>query len=147
MTIVLVESEDQMEKIAVEFGHHLSIGDIVLLIGPLGAGKTTFVRGYLHSIGISEPVRSPTFNILQTFPTHPPTLHADLYRLKSLENLGLEEYLDDHICLIEWADQFPEFFKNLPHWTVNIAMAEHGRVVEILNPDQESWNPSAILNS
>jgi tRNA threonylcarbamoyladenosine biosynthesis protein TsaE len=75
---------------------------VVLLIGELGAGKTTFVRGVLEALGHVGPVRSPTFNLLQTFDTNPPVLHADLYRLGSVAGVGIEDYLETHVLLVEW---------------------------------------------
>jgi tRNA threonylcarbamoyladenosine biosynthesis protein TsaE len=80
----------------------LAPGTVVLLIGELGAGKTTFVRGVLEALGHVGPVRSPTFNLLQTFDTNPPVLHADLYRLGSVAGVGIEDYLETHVLLVEW---------------------------------------------
>src|SRR3569832_478619 len=83
----------------------LTGGDVVLLDGPLGAGKTTLVRGFLEALGITHGVRSPTFNLIQTFETDPPVMHADLYRVASYQGIGLEEYLASHVCFIEWPDR------------------------------------------
>ena len=99
---------------AEDFATHAEAGDIFLLHGNLGAGKTTFVRGFLKALGHLGPVRSPTFNLIQTFETTPPVMHADLYRVSGAEGLGLEEYWDSHVCLIEWpekiADLLPQHY-------------------------------------
>lgn len=90
-------------SLAARFG----AGDLVVLSGELGAGKTTLVRGLLEALGHEGPVRSPTFNLIQTYSTQPPVLHADLYRLGQGADIGLEDYLDDHLCLVEWPDRDP----------------------------------------
>src|SRR4051812_35400044 len=99
-----VETEAEMRKLGAELNGRFSPGDVILLSGELGAGKTTLVRGYLEGLGHKETVRSPTFNLIQLFETNPPVLHADLYRLKSYVGLGLEDYLETHVCFVEWPD-------------------------------------------
>ena len=103
-------SESETEAIGGLLAATASPGDVLLLSGTLGAGKTVLVRGFLHALGFHGPVRSPTFNLIQTFDTTPPVVHADLYRLHSAEGLGLEDYLSDSIALIEWPERAPGFF-------------------------------------
>jgi tRNA threonylcarbamoyladenosine biosynthesis protein TsaE len=89
----------------------LSPGDIVLLSGPLGAGKSTFARGIARGLGSYEWRGSPTYNLIHEYPTTPRLYHADLYRLApdAFEDLGLEEYLScDSIVVVEWPDRAPE---------------------------------------
>ncbi len=109
----------------------LQPGDLVRLEGPLGAGKTTLVRGLLEALGHQGPVRSPTFNLLQAFETNPPILHADLYRVASAEGTGLEDYLDTHVVLVEWPDRLPD---DSDHWHIEIAFEGDGRVATIIPP-------------
>ncbi len=90
-------------------------GDVILLEGDLGAGKTQFSQGFASGLGVSENVISPTFNIVISYVTGRfPIHHFDLYRLDSadqLEDIGLREYLEsDGACLVEWAEKFPEAF-------------------------------------
>lgn len=101
------------------------------LEGPLGAGKTTLVRGLLEALGHEGPVRSPTFNLLQAFDTDPPVLHADLYRVSSAEGTGLEDYLDTHVVLVEWPDRLPD---DPEHWRVEIAFEGEGRKATVISP-------------
>lgn len=104
-------------------------GDLVLLEGDLGAGKTTFVRGVLEGLGFGGAVRSPTFNLLQAFPTDPPVLHADLYRLPSAQGLGLEEYFETHLVFVEWPDRAPELNGIEKVWRVRIEPMGEGRQI------------------
>lgn len=96
---------------------------MVLLEGPLGAGKTTFVRGALAALGHTGPVKSPTFSLMQEHDTVPPVLHADLYRVASAAGLGLEDYLVSHLCLIEWPDRLGSL-ASPQAWRIEIAFAD-----------------------
>ena len=83
---------------------------VLYLSGELGAGKTTFARGFLRALGVSEPVRSPTFALLELYPAGALTLlHIDLYRLRDpaeVESLGLREWARDRcVWLIEWPER------------------------------------------
>lgn len=131
---VLVRNEQEMRELAGRIGINFEPGDVVLLSGELGAGKTTFVRGYLESIGYSGPVRSPTFNLIQIFNTSPRVMHADLYRVPSAQGVGLEDYLDSHVCFIEWPDRGRDLLSTLSCWTINIEFAPEGRVVTVTPP-------------
>ena len=80
-------------------------GDVVLLKGDLGAGKTTFTGGVAKGLGIEEDVISPTFNIMKCyFKGSLPMYHIDVYRLENQNTeIGLDEYIEgDGVCLIEW---------------------------------------------
>ncbi len=85
---------------------------VVSLEGPLGAGKTHFVKAVASLLGITEPVTSPTFTLLHTYRSDSSVLHhSDWYRLDSAaeaEALGLEEYYGEGVTFIEWGDRFPE---------------------------------------
>ena len=129
-----IASEQEMREFGAALGRRWSTGDVVFLEGPLGAGKTTLVRGLLQSFGVTEPVRSPTFNLLQTFDTDPPVLHADLYRVKSYEGIGIEDYLDSHLCLIEWPDRAAGLVDPGSAWHVRIDFEGEGRTVEVIPP-------------
>jgi len=120
-----------MRALGAELGRKWKAGDVVLLDGPLGAGKTTLVRGLLESLGVTDLVRSPTYNLLQIFDTDPPVLHADLYRVKSHHGIGIEDYLESHLCLIEWPDRAVGLVDDGEAWIVRIAFAPEGRRVEV----------------
>ena len=98
-------TEAEMTAFGANLVRSLGIGDVVLLSGPLGAGKTTLTRAMIRALGWQGQVRSPTYNLIHTYATAPPAMHADLYRVESAVGLGMEEYLDSHLCLIEWPDR------------------------------------------
>lgn len=82
-------------------------GDVVVLTGDLGAGKTACSQGIAAGLGVTERVTSPTFTIVQEYAGRVPVQHLDLYRLASVQeviDLGFEERLDDTVTIIEWGD-------------------------------------------
>ena len=97
---------------------------VVSLEGPLGAGKTHFVKAVATALGIQEDVTSPTFTLLHSYGSGERRLHhSDWYRLESAAEalaLGLEEYEGEGLMLIEWGDKFPEI---LPPGTLRISVA------------------------
>ena len=103
-TASAVETEALAGRVAATLGP----GDVVVVAGDLGAGKTTFVRGAARALGAVGPVTSPTFTIGQIYPGPVPVSHLDLYRLGTLsdEEPGLlDEYLAaDVIAFVEWAE-------------------------------------------
>ena len=133
--VIDVPSEDKMKSLGGELLKRLKPGDLVMLEGELGAGKTTLVRGMAESAGWTEPLRSPTFNLMQEVPVDPPLMHADLYRVKSAWGIGLEDYLESHICLVEWPDRLAGFYEADEAWIVHIEFdSETGRKVTIQPP-------------
>jgi tRNA threonylcarbamoyladenosine biosynthesis protein TsaE len=106
----LTHSEEETQRVAREFAATLRPGDVVLLTGNLGAGKTVFTRGLAAGLGVDpEDVSSPTFTIVHEYRGPRLTLyHADLYRLEraATEDLGLEEMgVKDGVLVIEWPDR------------------------------------------
>jgi len=106
----LTRSEDETAGVARDLAATLKAGDVVLLSGNLGAGKTAFVRGLASGLGIdAEDVSSPTFTLVHEYRGGRLTLyHADLYRLEKIatEDLGLEEMgIADGVLAIEWPDR------------------------------------------
>jgi tRNA threonylcarbamoyladenosine biosynthesis protein TsaE len=100
-------SAAQTEALGARLAERLGPGDVVVVSGELGAGKTTLIRGACRALGVSEPVTSPTFTIGQRYGGgRLPVSHLDLYRLESLEGEDpalLEDYLGpDGVAFVEW---------------------------------------------
>ena len=86
----------------------LALGDVVVLTGDLGAGKTVLAKGIAAGLGVTEPVVSPTFTIMREYEGDVPLQHLDVYRLDHLQeviDLGLDEILDGHaVTVVEWGE-------------------------------------------
>ena len=98
----------ETEAAGEELGRRLRAGDLVLLKGELGAGKTTFVRGMARGSGSAAPVASPTFQLVRIYPGRLQLAHVDLYRLEKgdeLRDLGLDELLDAGAVVVEWGER------------------------------------------
>ena len=94
-----IENPDQMHELGLELGKALRAGDVLVLTGPLGAGKTTLTRGIGEGLGVRGPVTSPTFVLARTHPSlvdGPPLVHVDAYRLNSAVEL---DDLDNSITI------------------------------------------------
>lgn len=105
---LVTESPEATEAAGERLARHLRTGDLVLLEGPLGAGKTTFVRGLARGVGARGDVMSPTFQLVRIYPGPLQLAHADLYRLEraaELDQLGFDELLDEGVLVIEWGDR------------------------------------------
>ena len=110
--IVTSQSEDDTAALGRELAATLSAGDVLLLYGDLGAGKTAFVRGLAEGLGASrDEVSSPTFTLIQEYRGgRLPLFHVDLYRIedpREFDELGLDEIAEDGVLAIEWADKYP----------------------------------------
>lgn len=105
--------ERETEEIASELALELKPGDVVALYGPLGAGKTSFVRGLASGLNCIQPVRSPTFSLINEYSGAVPLYHFDFYRLDGqaeIDDLGWTDYLNsDGVLAIEW----PEMVRNM----------------------------------
>lgn len=114
-------------------------GDIFALAGDLGAGKTQFVKGFVAKLQSESKVTSPTFTLLHEYDGgRLPVYHFDFYRLDLPEaamRLGLEEYLyGDGVCLIEWADRFPQLLPENARWLTFRTTGENSRTIDGINP-------------
>ena len=104
--VILTSSSEETINAAKEFAKTLTAGDVVLLKGEMGAGKTVFAKGVAKGLGIEEEITSPTYAYMNDYGGK--LYHYDCYRLKSGEqalSLGLTDYFDaGGICLIEWSE-------------------------------------------
>lgn len=101
-----IGTSDAMESLGLRIGEQLQSGDLLILTGPLGAGKTTFTRGLAEGLGVRGPVQSPTFVIARTHPSlvgGAPLVHVDAYRLGSAAELDdLDIDFARSVVVIEW---------------------------------------------
>jgi tRNA threonylcarbamoyladenosine biosynthesis protein TsaE len=103
----------QTRRLAARLGRLLRPGDVVLLSGELGAGKTVFVQGLARGLGVAEPVSSKSFVLLGEYHGRTVLYHADLYRLEApeeAEELALSEYCVDGALAVEWPERAPDVF-------------------------------------
>ena len=117
-------SAEETYKIGEQMGREAKAGDVLCLIGDLGVGKTVFTQGFAAGLGITEPVSSPTFTIVQTYDEgRMPFYHFDVYRIGDVEEMdevGFDEYVSgEGVSLIEWANLIEEI---LPENRVNITI-------------------------
>ena len=136
---ITTSSELETAAAGRELAPTLSAGDVVLLYGDLGAGKTAFVRGLAEGLGVSrDEVSSPTFTIMQEYRGgRLPLFHVDLYRLddpRELDDLGLDEIAEEGVLAIEWAEKLVARLKPSRYVAVRIAHdAGDRRVIQIDN--------------
>lgn len=108
---ILVNSAEEMRALGREMAAGLEGGEVVGLVGDLGAGKTHLVQGILQGLGAGDPAASPTFSLVHEHADgRVPVAHFDFYRMKSPEEawgMGWDEYLESgSVLLVEWADRF-----------------------------------------
>ncbi|NSZ59002.1 tRNA (adenosine(37)-N6)-threonylcarbamoyltransferase complex ATPase subunit type 1 TsaE [Agrobacterium tumefaciens] len=131
------------EKDTIRLGEDLALalkpGDCLALIGDLGTGKSTLARAFIRAVA-DEPdleVPSPTFTIIQTYDARIPVAHLDLYRLSDvseLDELGIDEMLEDGICLIEWPDIATDILPPEQTVTLTLTHSGEGRLASIEAP-------------
>lgn len=108
---IITNSPQETIELGRQLGQHLKAGDILGLVGELGSGKTTLVKGIALGLGVGEKeaVASPSFVLIKEYTGRIPLFHLDLFRLdriRDIEHLGIEEYLfDEGVCVIEWAEK------------------------------------------
>lgn len=127
-TLIETKSEEETIKLGEKIGVKLKRGDIVSLVGDLGAGKTYLTKGIVKSLNVKTGAKSPTFVIINEYKGDLPVYHFDCYRIKGkdeLERLGYEEYFyGNGVTVIEWADKVAEL---IPKNAVRIEIGITGK--------------------
>jgi len=117
---LVTHSADETRQVGRVLGSNARAGDLYLLSGPLGAGKTCLVQGIAFGLGIAEYARSPSFVIVNQYRGRLKVYHIDLYRLEDaqeVQDLGLEEYLEgDGVCAVEWPERGASLFPPEHMW-------------------------------
>jgi tRNA threonylcarbamoyladenosine biosynthesis protein TsaE len=102
------KSVEDTRALAAEIASLAAPGDLLVLAGDLGSGKTAFAQGFARGLGVDEPVTSPAFILVRTYEGRIPLVHLDVYRLDTMQelvDLGISELLDDGaVTLVEWGD-------------------------------------------
>ncbi len=137
---LFLPSEEDTARLAAHLAPRLDAGDVILLFGPIGAGKTHFARALIRARlqNPAEDVPSPSFTLVQTYEGAPDIWHADLYRLghpDEVLELGLEAAFAEAICVIEWPDRLGRF---LPDESLKLTFATEGegRRLTATGPDR-----------
>ena len=116
MKKIISNSEEETKLIGREFAKGLKKGDVVVLTGDLGSGKTKFTEGVLQFFGLENEISSPTFNIVNEYVNGDVNVyHFDVYRLEDEDEfyaIGGEEYFEKGICLIEWGEMIEHALPN-----------------------------------
>jgi tRNA threonylcarbamoyladenosine biosynthesis protein TsaE len=133
-------TEDYTRRVGREFGRSLYGNEKICLMGPLGAGKTTFVRGFVQAFGVSEQdVQSPTFTLVREYGAQKKVYHIDLYRFDNEEEIfeaGIFDLLEgDELVLIEWADRLQKYF---PKDCIEICFSHGGESVRVIEIGRQS---------
>ncbi|HLT70686.1 MAG TPA: tRNA (adenosine(37)-N6)-threonylcarbamoyltransferase complex ATPase subunit type 1 TsaE [Acidimicrobiales bacterium] len=127
--VARTRSVEETRELAAAVARVAQPGDLVLLSGDLGAGKTAFVQGFGRGLGVTEPITSPTFTLAQQYEGRLTVHHLDVYRLDQLgevADLGLAELLDDGgVVLIEWGDAIAPVLPN-DHLEVRLVYGDPG---------------------
>jgi tRNA threonylcarbamoyladenosine biosynthesis protein TsaE len=128
----------ETEAVGEVLGAQLRRGDLVVLTGDLGSGKTTFTKGIARGLGVTERVTSPTFTIVQEYDGRVPVAHVDVYRLERIQELhdfGFEELLEGRVTVVEWGEAIALV---LPRDRIDVCIAmdeprgDDARTVEIV---------------
>ena len=134
---ILIKSAEEMRGLGREIAAGLEGGEVVGLVGDLGAGKTHLVQGILQGLGASNPAASPTFSLVHEHADgRVPVAHFDFYRMKSPEEawgMGWDEYLESgSVLLVEWADRFDgSLMPEDTQWLVLTHAGENARRVRL----------------
>ena len=137
---MITKSAAETRALGEKLAGRLRPGDVLLLEGDLGAGKSELTRGIAKGLGVAETVTSPSFTILNVYESgRCPLYHFDWYRLESSEELyelGMDEYLGgDGIAVVEWPGRCPDA---VPESTVRIRMTAAGENERLIESDE--WN-------
>ena len=137
ISTVKTESPAETRALGEHLAKQLQAGDVILLEGELGAGKSELARGIARGLGVAETVTSPSFTILNVYESGSlPLYHFDWYRLESAEELfelGMDEYLGgDGVALVEWPERCPEA---VPETCLRIRMIPEGESVRRLEAE------------
>ncbi len=136
---IILSNEFKTRSLGAHMAHSAQIGDVITLAGPLGAGKTSFARGFIEALTDVSDVPSPTYTLVQTYAAREFEIwHCDLYRLNTSEDileLGLLEAFEEAVCLIEWPGKMGRYHPK-DCKSVQIDFQDQGRIATL-----SGWSP------
>ena len=149
MTELESDSPEETERLAGRLAAELAAGDVVLVQGELGSGKTTFVRGAARALGVEGPVTSPTYTIGHRYRGRVDVSHLDLYRFDGMSHAewgDLEEYFEDAVVFVEWPQAGAGF---LPAEKARVSLQHVGemRRLIMLESDEKSLETSVFTGA
>jgi tRNA threonylcarbamoyladenosine biosynthesis protein TsaE len=133
--LLTTRSADETEQVGARLGRALRGGEVVLLSGELGAGKSVLARGVARALGSTSWRGSPTFNLIHEYSTQPRLFHIDAYRLcgEEVEELGIEELVGpDSVVVVEWADRAASFLHSLSSEILQVTLSEVGPETRVI---------------
>ena len=134
-------NEENTRAIGFDLASKLNIGDVVVLSGDLGSGKTKFVEGFLRYFGLEDEISSPTFTIVNEYRKNDVNIyHFDVYRLEDLDEfyaIGGTDYFDNGICLIEWGELVEPILSK--YIKINISKDEKDENVRYITIERKEW--------
>jgi tRNA threonylcarbamoyladenosine biosynthesis protein TsaE len=135
LLIRYLTSIGETNRLAAAIAEVSDVGDLILLTGGIGSGKTAFVQAFAGALGVREPVTSPSFVLQNVYESGRATVsHVDLYRLASaaeVESLGIDDFADDSITLVEWADRYESFTPPYLELAFDLGARDEERIVTI----------------
>ncbi len=147
MINLISHSENETKELAKKIAKNLKPGDIIVLTGELGSGKTKFTEGFLSYFNLENELSSPTFNIVNEYDTpNFPIYHFDVYRLEDIDEfyaIGGEEYFSSGICIIEWGEKIEEA---LPPSYLKISFSRNYENESIRNITIENFGNFPIIS-
>lgn len=147
MIKLISHSETETKELAKKIAQNLKPGDVIVLTGELGSGKTKFTEGFLSYFNLENELSSPTFNIVNEYDTpNFPIYHFDVYRLEDIDEfyaIGGEEYFSSGICIIEWGEKIEEA---LPPSYLKISFSRNYENESIRNITIENFGNFPIIS-
>ena len=143
---LVTKSPEETQEVGKALGRAARPGDVFLLSGGLGVGKTCLTQGIAWGLGVQEHAHSPTFVLVTQYQGRLTLYHVDLYRLDDVEevlDLGLDEYLyGQGVCVVEWAEKAPEAF---PPTHLSVHLEETGETHRALHLTSEATRYCELL--
>ncbi|MBS5787102.1 MAG: tRNA (adenosine(37)-N6)-threonylcarbamoyltransferase complex ATPase subunit type 1 TsaE [Clostridioides difficile] len=138
---VYLKDEEATKSYGFKLGELAKKGNIICLLGDLGAGKTTLTQSFAKGLGVDDYVTSPTFTIVNEYDGRIPLYHFDVYRIGSSDemyDIGYDEYINsDGVCIIEWANLIEDILPE-EYLSIELKYVEDGREM-ILTPNGEEY--------